>query len=81
VPTARYAPIVAFLSRKKLQLTLQCTVSLEDLAVQTNLDQQSCNKLREELSHFSNWLAKNMVKYFVSEYSTPNQEYIDRTRY
>lgn len=49
--------------------------------MQTNLDQQSCNKLRDELIIFGSWLAKNTAKYFVSEYTSPTQEYVDRARY
>lgn len=38
------------------------------------------NKLREELMKFTNWFGKNTIKYFVSEYETPNQEYVDQAR-
>jgi mortality factor 4-like protein 1 len=44
------------------------------------MDVQSVNRLREELSKFANWLAKNAAKYFVSEYETPNQTYIEKAR-
>lgn len=55
-------------------------VSLPELISQTNMDQQSVNRLRDELTKFTTWLSKNMVKYFVSEYETPNQQYVDQVR-
>lgn len=44
------------------------------------MDQQSVNRLRDELTKFTGWLAKHSVKYFVAEYETPGQEYIDNAR-
>jgi mortality factor 4-like protein 1 len=46
------------------------------------MDQQSVNRLREELLKLTNWLGKkdNMSKYFVTEYETPKQSYIDKAR-
>ncbi|KAL9944144.1 hypothetical protein ACHAO5_006234, partial [Verticillium nonalfalfae] len=55
-------------------------VSLPELVAQTTMDQQSVSRLREEISKFTVWLGKNATKYFVSEYETPAQEYIDRAR-
>ncbi|KAH7367336.1 MRG-domain-containing protein [Plectosphaerella cucumerina] len=55
-------------------------VSLPELVAQTTMDQQSVSRLREELSKFTVWLGKNAKNYFVSEYETPAQEYIDRAR-
>ncbi|KAK6225369.1 hypothetical protein QIS74_01416 [Colletotrichum tabaci] len=55
-------------------------VSLPELVAQTNMDQQSVSRLREELSKLTVWLGKNAKKYFVSEYETPSQEYIDKAR-
>ena len=57
-----------------------CTVSLPELLAQTNMDKQSVVRLREEISKFCNWLGKNTESYFVSEYETPSQEYIDNAR-
>ncbi|KAL8282324.1 hypothetical protein RB601_008283 [Gaeumannomyces tritici] len=59
---------------------LRLLVSLPELVAQTNMDQQSVNRLREEISKFTNWLAKNYAKYFVSEYETPAQDYIEKAR-
>ncbi|KZL79208.1 keratinolytic protein [Colletotrichum incanum] len=55
-------------------------VSLPELVAQTNMDQQSVSRLREELSKLTVWLGKNAKNYFVSEYETPSQEYIDKAR-
>jgi mortality factor 4-like protein 1 len=61
----------------KLNLT---TVTLPELIGQTNMDGQSVNRLKEELSKLTMWLGREAVKYFVTEYETPAQEYIDRAR-
>ncbi|KAK4454931.1 MRG-domain-containing protein [Podospora aff. communis PSN243] len=55
-------------------------VSLPELIAQTNMDQQSVNRLREELTMFANWFGRHAAKYFVSEYETPGQEYIEQAR-
>jgi len=44
------------------------------------MDQQSVNRLREELTILTSWLTKNSSKYFVPEYETPSQEYVDKAR-
>ncbi|KAJ5988039.1 Chromatin modification-related protein eaf3 [Penicillium waksmanii] len=41
---------------------------LPELLAQTNMDLQSTQRLREELSKFSLWLSKNSEKYFRTEY-------------
>jgi mortality factor 4-like protein 1 len=55
-------------------------VSLPELLAQTNMDQQSVSRLREEIGKFTVWLGRNCEKYFVNEYETPSQEYVDRAR-
>ncbi|KAH7156930.1 MRG-domain-containing protein [Dactylonectria macrodidyma] len=55
-------------------------VSLPELLAQTNMDQQSVSRLREEVGKFTVWLGKNCETYFVNEYETPSQEYIDKAR-
>ncbi|ROW02596.1 hypothetical protein VPNG_07876 [Cytospora leucostoma] len=55
-------------------------VSLPELVGQTNMDQQSVSRLREEITKFSNWLSKNSEKYFVRQYEEPGSEYIERAR-
>ena len=59
---------------------IEFVVSLPELIAQTNMDVQSVNRLREELSKLTVWLGKNAVKYFVSEYETPSQDYIEKAR-
>jgi mortality factor 4-like protein 1 len=44
------------------------------------MDQQSVSRLRDELSKFTAWLSKHAKEYFVSEYETPSQDYIDRAK-
>ncbi|POS78433.1 histone acetylase complex subunit [Diaporthe helianthi] len=55
-------------------------VSLPELLAQTNMDQQSVSRLREELTKFTNWLSKNGQKYFVREYEVPGPEYQDKAK-
>jgi len=55
-------------------------VSLPELVAQTNMDQQSVNRLREELTKLTNWIAHNATTYFVSEYEVPGAEYIEKAR-
>uniref|UniRef100_L7JLU7 Histone acetylase complex subunit n=1 Tax=Pyricularia oryzae (strain P131) TaxID=1143193 RepID=L7JLU7_PYRO1 len=68
-----------FVARKLIQ-TSQPPMSLPELVAQTNMDQQSVNRLREEITKFTNWLGKNYTKYFVSEYETPGPDYIEKSR-
>jgi len=55
-------------------------VTLPELLAQTNMDQQSVSRLREEIGKFTIWLGKEAKTYFVSEYETPSQEYVDTAR-
>ena len=55
-------------------------VSLPELIAQTNMDQQSVNRLRDEIVKFIHWLGRNVTRYFVSEYESPTQEYINQVR-
>lgn len=55
-------------------------VSLPELIAQTNMDHQSVNRLREELSKLTNWLGRNAINYFVNEYETPGQEYTEKAK-
>lgn len=57
-----------------------CAVSLPELLAQTNMDQQSVSRLREEIGKFTVWLGRNCEKYFSSTYDNPSQEYIDKAR-
>ncbi|KAK4146441.1 MRG-domain-containing protein [Dichotomopilus funicola] len=55
-------------------------VSLPELIAQTNMDQQSVNRLREEIMKFTNWFARHVTRYFVSEYENPGPAYLDLAR-
>ncbi|CZS87985.1 hypothetical protein WAI453_000374 [Rhynchosporium graminicola] len=55
-------------------------VTLPELIAQTNMDTQSANRLREELTKFTIWIGRNVSKYFVSEYETPGPEYAEKAR-
>ncbi|KAI1328584.1 MRG-domain-containing protein [Xylariaceae sp. FL0255] len=55
-------------------------VSLPELIGQTNMDQQSVSRLREELAKFASWLSKNATEYFVSSYETPPADYVDKAK-
>ncbi|KAJ5054286.1 uncharacterized protein L3040_000564 [Drepanopeziza brunnea f. sp. 'multigermtubi'] len=55
-------------------------VALPELIAQTNMDAQSVNRLREELTKLIIWLGKNIPKYFVKEYETPGSEYVEKAR-
>ncbi|KAG9248183.1 MRG-domain-containing protein [Calycina marina] len=55
-------------------------VSLPELIGQTNIDSNSVNRLREELSKMTNWLGRNATTYFVSDYETPTSQYIEKAR-
>ncbi|PTD04549.1 Chromatin modification-related protein eaf3 [Fusarium culmorum] len=67
-----------FLQRFLTDLTL--IVSLPELLAQTNMDQQSVSRLREEIGKFNVWLGRNCETYFANEYETPAQDYIDKAR-
>jgi mortality factor 4-like protein 1 len=44
------------------------------------MDSQSVNRLREELSKMTSWLARNAISYFAPEYETPSQDYVEKAR-
>ncbi|KAL8718468.1 MAG: hypothetical protein Q9225_004399 [Loekoesia sp. 1 TL-2023] len=55
-------------------------VSLPEIVAQTNMDGQSVNRLREEMTKFLHWLSKNTRTYFTADYEPANQDYIEKTR-
>ncbi|KAL2886944.1 Chromatin modification-related protein eaf3 [Ceratocystis lukuohia] len=59
---------------------LVCLYLSPELVAQTNMDQQSVSRLREELSKFSVWLARNAQTYFAQDYESPSQEYVDQAK-
>lgn len=54
--------------------------TMPELLAQTNMDLQSTNRLREELSKFTIWLSKNSDQYFATRYMTASNEYIEKSR-
>ncbi|KAK6200695.1 hypothetical protein LQW54_009656 [Pestalotiopsis sp. IQ-011] len=54
--------------------------SLPELVAQTNMDQQSVNRLREELTKFTQWLTRNAGDYFLNEYEAPSAEYSEKAK-
>ncbi|KAM0409038.1 hypothetical protein ACHAPD_011200 [Fusarium lateritium] len=65
---------------RRLLTDLALIVSLPELLAQTNMDQQSVSRLREEIGKFNVWLGRNCETYFANEYETPAQDYIDKAR-
>jgi mortality factor 4-like protein 1 len=61
---------------------LRLFVSMPELIAQTNMDSQSVNRLREELTSMLAWLSKDahVNMYFASTYESPGQAYIDKIR-
>jgi mortality factor 4-like protein 1 len=55
---------------------------MPELIAQTNMDHQSVNRLREELSNMLNWLSKdsNVNAFFTASYENPGLEYADKNR-
>ncbi|KAL2005711.1 hypothetical protein VTN00DRAFT_10204 [Thermoascus crustaceus] len=54
--------------------------TMPELIAQTNMDQQSTNRLREELSKITIWLSRNSDKFFATRYMTASNEYIEKSR-
>ncbi|KAB8072890.1 MRG-domain-containing protein [Aspergillus leporis] len=54
--------------------------TMPELIAQTNMDLQSTNRLREELSKFTLWLSKNSGQYFATRYMTASNEYVEKSR-
>ena len=57
-----------------------CAVNMPELIAQTNMDTQSVARLKEEISKFCTWLARNTNKYFCAKYEKPSAEYIENAR-
>jgi len=57
-------------------------VTMPELIAQTNMDHQAINRLREELSSMTTWLAKEpqINAFFASVYESPGQTYIDKVK-
>jgi mortality factor 4-like protein 1 len=53
---------------------------MPELIAQTNMDTQSVARLKEEISKFCTWLARNSNKFFCAKYEKPSAEYIENAR-
>ncbi|KAE8359805.1 MRG-domain-containing protein [Aspergillus caelatus] len=54
--------------------------TMPELIAQTNMDLQSTNRLREELSKFTLWLSKHSSQYFATRYMTASNEYVEKSK-
>ena len=55
-------------------------MSLPELIAQTNMDEQSVQKLRDEMVKMTAWLGKNAHRFFTAEYEPQSQDYIEKAR-
>jgi hypothetical protein len=55
-------------------------VSMPELIAQTNMDQQSVVRLREELTKLTQWISRNADTYFRGDYENASQEYIEKVK-
>jgi mortality factor 4-like protein 1 len=53
---------------------------MPEMVAQTNMDVQSVNRLREEISRLCTWLARNSGRFFCAKYEKPTAEYIEGAR-
>lgn len=53
---------------------------MPELIAQTNMDQQSVSRLREELAKLAQWLSRNSARFFVREYEAPDREYLQNAK-
>jgi mortality factor 4-like protein 1 len=53
---------------------------MPEIIAQTNMDQQSIARLKEELTKFCTWLSRNSPKFFCAKYEKPSAEYIEAAR-
>jgi mortality factor 4-like protein 1 len=51
---------------------------MPELIAQTNMDQQSTNRLREELSKITIWMSRNSEKYFSGKYINASSDYLEK---
>ena len=53
---------------------------MPELISETNMDPQSVRRLREEVVHVTQWLAKRSDTYFVADYEHASAEYMKAIR-
>lgn len=61
-------------------LKVGMAVQLPEMIAHTNMDGQSVNRLREELTKFLVWLSKNTGTYFTADYEKASPEYLEKSR-
>lgn len=53
---------------------------MPELIAQTNMDQGSVNRLREELTKLASWMSKRISELFAIDYETTSLDYRERIR-
>jgi mortality factor 4-like protein 1 len=53
---------------------------MPELIAQTNMDQQSVVRLRDEIVKLTGWLGRNSDSYFRNEYENSSQEYQEKVK-
>ena len=53
---------------------------MPELIAQTNMDQQSILRLREEMSKLNLWIARHAGRLFTAGYEHAGEDYIRRAR-
>ena len=69
-----------FLPDTQNQTKQPTPVTLPEHNAQKNMDQQSVNRIREELHKLTQWLGKNSTRFFKAPYETASQDYIEKVR-
>jgi mortality factor 4-like protein 1 len=55
-------------------------VKMPELIAQTNMDRQSVDRLREEMTKLCLWLGRNSGTYFTTAYEKPSPEYLESVK-
>ena len=53
---------------------------MPELIAQTNMDQQSVNRIREEFTKLGMWISKNATRIFTVAYEPASAEYIEKSK-
>lgn len=86
MPTAQSTCAECLVSHSRTQSSLfyhrswPRAVNMPEMVAQTNMDVQSVNRLREEISRLCTWLARNSGRFFCAKYEKPTAEYIEGAR-
>lgn len=55
-------------------------VTMPELIAQTNMDQQSISRMREELTKLTTWMGRNSTDLFCAVYEPADEEYISKAK-